>query len=256
MWVNIGVGDGAMQFIINKKISFNVAERTISDEKKQHLLSNPSCRLLLVLLENHNRLMTRDDLLQKVWADFGLEPSNNSLNNNVSILRKIFAEFDIYDVLKTLPKQGFTLTFDDLQFNDKSRDNVVMQALSQPDKEPRLKRSWLIGFSATLAITFAVGVMYYENYFGKRDEVVFFKKINECNIYYFNGVSLKRVESYFAEGKGAALLDKCAKPYDIYYDDSKLLEKTDLLEIIVAKCTFDSKGGQGECKNFVTTKGA
>lgn len=243
-----------MHFIINKKVSFKVAERTISDEKDQHLLSNPACRLLLVLLENNNKLMTREDLLQKVWGDFGLTPSSNSLNNNVSILRKIFAEFDIHDVLKTIPKQGFTLALEDLQFNEKSRDYMVMQAISQPDKEPGVNKSWLIGTAGTLVMCIAVGLALYLNFFSKRDEVIFYKQVNECKIYYFNNVNVKRVENYFAQGKGAGLLEKCAKPHNIYYDDSKLHEKTDLLEIIVAKCTLDAKGALGECKNFVTTQ--
>jgi len=244
-----------MHFIINKKVSFKVAERTISDDKDQHLLSNPACRLLLVLLENNNKLMTRENLLQKVWGDFGLTPSSNSLNNNVSILRKIFSEFDIHDVLKTIPKQGFTLMIDDLQFNEKSRDYMVMQAISQPDNEPGVNKSWLIGAGATLSMIIAVVVALYFNFFGKRDEVIFYKQVNECKIYYFNGVNVNRVERYFADGKGATLLQKCATPHNIYYDDSKLHEKTDLLEIIVAKCTLDVKGALGECKNFVTTKG-
>lgn len=107
-----------MHFIINNNVSFNVAERTVSDGNTQHVLSNPACRLLLVLTENNNRLMTREDLLQKVWGDFGLTPSSNSLNNNISILRKIFTEFEIHDVLKTVPKQGFELALNNLQFNE------------------------------------------------------------------------------------------------------------------------------------------
>lgn len=85
--------------------------------------------------------MTREDLLQKVWGDFGLTPSSNSLNNNISILRKIFTEFEIHDVLKTVPKQGFELALNNLQFNEKSRDYLVMQAISTPDKEPSVNKT-------------------------------------------------------------------------------------------------------------------
>lgn len=50
------------------------------------------------------------------------------------------------------------------------------------------------------------------------------------------------------------LLTKCSTPAYIFYDDSRVHEKTELLEIFVAKCTVDSEGEFSECKNFVSTK--
>ena len=243
-----------MHFIINNKVSFNVAERTVSDEKTQHVLSNPSCRLLLILLENNNRLMTREDLLQKVWGDFGLTPSSNSLNNNVSILRKILAEFGIHDALKTVPKQGFELALDNLQFNEKSRDYMVMQAISQPDKETNVNKTRLIRLAGLLFIIIAGAIALYLSFFDRHNDMLLYKQVDKCKIYYHNNVNVKRVENYFSQGQGLKLLEKCSRPSYIYYDDSKVHEKTDLLEIFVAKCTVNSEGDSGECKNFVTTK--
>lgn len=243
-----------MYFLINNKVSFNVAERTVSDERTQHVLSNPSCRLLLILLENNNRLMTREDLLQKVWGDFGLTPSSNSLNNNVSILRKILAEFDIHDALKTIPKQGFELALDDLQFNEKSRDYMVMQAISQPDKETNVNKTRLIRWGGLLFTIIAAVIALYLNFFDQHNDMSLYKQVEQCKIYYHNNVNVKRVENYFSQGQGQKLLEKCSRPSYIYYDDSKVHEKTDLLEIFVAQCMVNSEGDSGECKNFVTTK--
>lgn len=254
VWINIGTGDGAMHFVINKTVSFNVAERTISDGKTQHVLSNPACRLLLVLLENNNRLMTREELLQKVWGDFGLTPSSNSLNNNVSILRKIFAEFGIHDVLKTVPKQGFELGLNDLEFNEKSRDYMVMQAISQPDNEPRVNKITLIKWSGLLFMFIGLAIALYLSFFDEQEDVTLYKKVNQCSIYYHSNITISRVERFFTEGQGANLLEKCSRPAYIFYDDSKVHEKTDLLEIFVAKCSVNSKGDFNECKNFVSTK--
>lgn len=243
-----------MHFILNNNVSFNVAERTVSDGKTQHVLSNPACRLLLVLLENNNRLMTREDLLQKVWGDFGLTPSSNSLNNNISILRKIFTDFEIHDVLKTVPKQGFELALDNLQVNEKSRDYLVMQAISKPEKEPSVHKTWLIKWTGVLFIMIGLAIALYLNFLDKREDVTFLKQIQQCRIFYHSKVNAKRVEHYFSEGNGMKLLTKCSTPAYIFYDDSKVHEKTELLEIFVAKCTVDSEGEFSECKNFVSTK--
>lgn len=243
-----------MHFILNKNVSFNVAERTVSDGKTQHVLSNPACRLLLVLLENNNRLMTREELLQKVWGDFGLTPSSNSLNNNISILRKIFTEFGIHDVLKTVPKQGFELALENLQVNEKSRDYLVMQAISKPEKEPSVHKTRLIKWTGVLFIIIGLAIALYLNFFDKREDVTLLKQVQQCKIFYHSKVNAKRVEHYFSEGNGMKLLTKCSTPAYIFYDDSKVHEKTELLEIFVAKCTVDSEGEFSECKNFVSTK--
>lgn len=243
-----------MHFILDNKVTFNVAERTISDEKNQHILSNPACRLLLVLLENNNKLITREALLQKVWGDFGLIPSGNSLNNNISILRKIFADFGIRDVLKTIPKQGFELAIAELQFSEKSRDYMVMQAISQPEKEPDVGMTFQTKVLSVIFIIFAVLAASYFIFFDRNDDVHFYKQVKQCSVYYLDNVNRKRVEQFFAEKEGASLLENCTTPTKLYYDDSKIDEKTNLLDIFVAKCTVESKGDMGECHNFVTTK--
>ena len=61
---------------------------------------------LAVLVEAHPRLVTRDELLARVWPDTFVE--DNNLAQHVSLLRRTLAEStDAEPVIETLPKRGY-----------------------------------------------------------------------------------------------------------------------------------------------------
>jgi len=65
-------------------------------------------RLLLILINHQGITVRREDILKQVWEDYGLDSSNNSLNQYISILRKIFQQFGLgNDIIITRPKEGF-----------------------------------------------------------------------------------------------------------------------------------------------------
>ncbi|WP_058911434.1 winged helix-turn-helix domain-containing protein [Entomohabitans teleogrylli] len=77
-----------------------------SDDKV--ILTATLNRLLLILIRHQGETMRREDILRYVWEDYGLDSSNNSLNQYVSILRKIFLQFGLGNyVIITKPREGF-----------------------------------------------------------------------------------------------------------------------------------------------------
>ncbi|WP_261142279.1 winged helix-turn-helix domain-containing protein [Serratia proteamaculans] len=71
-------------------------------------LTKPASRLLLELIQNNNKNITRNDLLERVWSTYGFTASNASLNNYISELRKAFALLGIVnEIIVTIPKLGF-----------------------------------------------------------------------------------------------------------------------------------------------------
>jgi DNA-binding winged helix-turn-helix (wHTH) protein len=60
---------------------------------------------LLALIERRHQLMTKDELLQRIWGDTVIEESG--LTRNVSILRKTLGEKpDDHQYIVTVPGQG------------------------------------------------------------------------------------------------------------------------------------------------------
>src|SRR5215510_10943639 len=53
-------------------------------------ISPKALELLLVLVENSGHLLTKDELMQRVWSDSFVEEAN--LTQTISVLRKILGE--------------------------------------------------------------------------------------------------------------------------------------------------------------------
>lgn len=82
-----------MKYIINLTIIFDPKGRELvlkNDSQLSLGLSKPATRLLNELVNNSNIDLSRDQLIKRVWEDYGFSPSNATLNNHISELRKAF----------------------------------------------------------------------------------------------------------------------------------------------------------------------
>jgi DNA-binding winged helix-turn-helix (wHTH) protein len=62
--------------------------------------------LLCALTENGGEVITKDELLEKVWADSFVEESN--LSRHIYLLRKIFKDFgESEELIQTVPRRGY-----------------------------------------------------------------------------------------------------------------------------------------------------
>jgi len=69
------------------------------------LLPPKACELLGVLLENHGRVISRDDLISRVWNDAFVEEAN--LTHHISALRKALGETSERKFIETIPRKGY-----------------------------------------------------------------------------------------------------------------------------------------------------
>lgn len=95
-----------------KKPLYEFGDFQLNIEEKQlrrfngEMISLPpkTFELLAYLVENNNRLLTKQELLDKVWADSFVEEGN--LKINIHTLRKILPE----SFIETVPKHGYRFT--------------------------------------------------------------------------------------------------------------------------------------------------
>jgi len=73
------------------KFRLDVEKRVLWCENKPVNLPLKEIELLCVLTENGGEVITKDELLEKVWADSFVEESN--LSRHIYILRKTFKDF-------------------------------------------------------------------------------------------------------------------------------------------------------------------
>jgi len=69
-------------------------------------LTQKQIETLLVLLQNPNRLVKKEDLMKHVWSDACVEPAN--LTQTIFVLRKVLAQYEpLADFIETVPRQGY-----------------------------------------------------------------------------------------------------------------------------------------------------
>jgi len=242
-----------MIYRITEQVLFDVADKSLNDGEKKITLSGPACRILMVLLENNNRLVSREDLLRKVWDDFGLEPSENSLNTNMSMLRKSFSELNCHNLIETLPKIGFLIKVPALKFEEKTPTLLV--ADNFPASLSAEKRSIPIWQSMTLVLLMILGMCIYLFYKMTNESVsdyYLYERIDKCQIYYVKGIDRHNLDDFFAGEWASNIINNCDVPAAIYYDEVASYKIKSTFNTIVSKCNFNNNGIIDECKNYIS----
>ena len=82
--------------------------------------------LLLVLLQSGGRVLTKDELMQTVWADTFVEETN--LTHNISLLRRVLGEKQNgTKFIETIPRRGYRFAADVRLGDDEDLDIVEVQ---------------------------------------------------------------------------------------------------------------------------------
>lgn len=136
-----------------------------------------AARLLELFLEKQGIVLSRDEILKTIWERYGLSPSNNTLNQYISLLRKIFEKLGFeQEVIKTIPRAGFLLV-DDISVE---YTRQVTNAQSKPEKKSRF-------FIPSIIITVLIMIVIFlmpGRFTNRTDaELYFLGKINQCPVY-------------------------------------------------------------------------
>ncbi len=87
------------------RFQLDASERLLFDGEKTISLAPKVFDTLLLLVENGGRLIRKEDMLDKIWAESFVE--ENNLAQNISYLRKILGENKNTKFIETVPKLGY-----------------------------------------------------------------------------------------------------------------------------------------------------
>lgn len=116
-----------MRYNINASLIYDAADGTLTlpgSNSPDSQLSITASALLLFFLQ-HPEVVSREDVLKKVWDDNGLTSSNSNLNQYLSMLRKTFRHYDIENII-------LTISLGNLQFNP----DIVVETLDSLSLQP------------------------------------------------------------------------------------------------------------------------
>lgn len=106
-----------MKYLLAEVLVYNDEDGSLSlvdtPDVEPQMLTATANAIIKLLVVHHGNVVERETFLHEVWDARGLQGSNNSLNQYISILRKMLAS-QIPDVLfiVTVPKTGFMLSAD------------------------------------------------------------------------------------------------------------------------------------------------
>lgn len=214
-----------MFFICNNSLLFDPEAHAISlvgQPESVLTLSAPAVRLLQEFIKYKGRDLSREELIARVWEEFGFTPSGNNLNKAVSELRKSFQSLgEGYEFIVTVPRYGFRFEADVIF----QPGETIQSAAPQPSSAPKevkpqrlsLKRWALVAVSIVVALGASL-------YFSRQQGIFVPAKLNpvkdkiaRCSIWIINDHGRPLVLSKLAERLEANNVACEREEYDIYY---------------------------------------
>ncbi|CAM3886132.1 winged helix-turn-helix domain-containing protein [Serratia silvae] len=132
-------------------------------------ISSSAARLFSFLIKNKGEIVEREVLLQRVWDDYGLQASNNNLNQCLSTLRRIIKNMGIdKNIIETIPKVGLRIA-NDVAIEEISINQCKPESPCKSKKNSlnKVKITYvLIALVIILAVTTAVHIFHiYQHYY-------------------------------------------------------------------------------------------
>ncbi|MGG8255621.1 winged helix-turn-helix domain-containing protein [Klebsiella aerogenes] len=106
-------GGLTLNYAINNLCLFNPEDRLLSSinySVDPIVLSKHAAKALLTFVISPQEVVSRERLFSVIWADESSFASNASLNNYISEVRKALLQFNVCDVIETIPRLGFKFT--------------------------------------------------------------------------------------------------------------------------------------------------
>lgn len=114
---------------------------------------------LLALVENSGHVMTKDELMERVWPDTIVEESN--LAQNISTLRKALGD-EGQQFIQTLPKRGYrfampiTISSREILIAEPEQDEYQKLLPSESGAITKPEKNRLLPYQLTLALVFVI----------------------------------------------------------------------------------------------------
>lgn len=269
-----------MKYIINLTVTFDPDNRLLilkSDTQQSVELSKPATRLLNELINNNRVNLVRDDILKNVWEDYGFSPSNASLNNHISELRKAFSNLGINkDIIFTVPRVGFRMdaeihpiqkaTTETASNDEVTTINIGLNndpnGLSAKIDEQKdrgsiylsLKKHRMLSFVLALLLLLTVLIGMTTLIHTKKESISFLIKHEKCSIYNLNdNLPSKEYTAKIIKEMAEEGIDCSREDLDVFYAEAHP-DNERLRVRLLAACSIIDTVRYKNCLNYKTVE--
>lgn len=232
-----------MFFICNNSLLFDPEAHAISlvgQPESVLTLSAPAVRLLQEFIKHKGRDLSREELIARVWEEFGFTPSGNNLNKAVSELRKSFQSLgEGHEFIVTVPRYGFRFEADVIFQPGENIPSADPHPSSVPQEVKPQRAPLKIWAVVAVLIVAVLGASLYFS----RQQGIFvpakLKPVKEknarCSIWIINDHGRPLVLSKLAERLEANNVACGREAYDIYYFSARF-SISDADEVFIGAC--------------------
>jgi len=164
---------------------------------------------LLVLIDNRDRALTKDELLKRLWGDTIVE--EGGLTRNISILRKTLGERpDEHQYIVTLPARGYQFVAEVREVGGNREELEVAPVPTPPESGSRLRgrlsarKSLVFGGLALLVLLVSIT-------YALRPVRARKPEIRSLAVLPLDNLSSDSAQEYFADGMTEALIGNLAR---------------------------------------------
>ncbi|BEU78171.1 winged helix-turn-helix domain-containing protein [Enterobacter asburiae] len=184
--------------------------------------------------------LSREELITRVWEEFGFTPSGNNLNKAVSELRKSFQSLgEGHEFIVTVPRYGFRFEADVIF---QPGENIPA-ADPQPSSAPQeVKPQHASGKKWVIVAVLIVAALVTSFYFSRPQGIIvpaklkpLKEKIARCSLWIINDHGRPLVLSKLAERLEANSVACEREEYDIYYFSARF-SISDADEVFIGAC--------------------
>ncbi|MFP1761173.1 winged helix-turn-helix domain-containing protein [Lonsdalea quercina] len=230
-----------MVYLINKSVVYTEKDNSlawINRSEEAVSLSLPVAKLLKTLIINPGMTLSKEYLLTEVLEKNALAPSMNNLNNYISLLRKSLREYDLAELLMTVPKVGILFNTLDIEaICDESEQNLLIEPPPQsPQAQANKYKNPLIFVAIGTVIVLILFYIFILSIDLPYREIFRDTDITNCQFYYLDDDS---INDEFPE-KYHYL---CQKNIELYYFSRKIIipKIATREESIVISCKKEGK---------------
>lgn len=255
-----------MAYIISGKVHYSPNDgilHSINEPQNTIKLTTMVAVLFNFLLEGTGSIISRNEIFDTIWRQYGLQPSNNSLNQYIHILRCSLQELDCdSSILQTIPRSGFLISKEHIE--KLASPNLLISleadATSIIPKEKSTKTSQkinLIIFILVALITISFFTFLKEK--DIRTSLNFVFTSGNCDFYTQNDLidikneTIKEITHHFLDSKNIELT--CNKSSFILFYIEPTYAKNSNGRIFISKCTTKkNKNEVNFCESFYENK--
>lgn len=100
--------DSSLDTIEYNKAILSLKDNTLYFEDNIAELTKNEFKILYILMQHHESIVSRDDLMRELWEDESFI-DDNTLTVNINRLRKKLNEIGLIDFIKTIKNQGYII---------------------------------------------------------------------------------------------------------------------------------------------------